>query len=150
MNASGRTLMVPVVLCVAAAIVAAQSPASQWDGVYTEEQAQRGEPLYSQYCASCHGADLLGVPQVRRYPGQPDRTPALVGPQFANNWNDLLLGDLLERIRISMPQDAPGALSRRQNAAILAYMLKSGRYPPGDREIPEGALPPIKFFATRP
>ena len=51
-----------------------------------------------------------------------------------------------------------GALSRRQNAAILAYMLKSGGYPVGNREIPEGAfgspttaeLPPIKFFATRP
>ena len=29
--------------------VAAQQPKSQWDGVYTEDQAKRGEGLYSQY-----------------------------------------------------------------------------------------------------
>ena len=40
--------------------VAAQGAASQWDGIYTEAQAKRGEPLYAQYCASCHGPDLAG------------------------------------------------------------------------------------------
>ena len=43
------------------ATVHAQPPTkSVWDGVYTEEQAKRGEPLYSQQCASCHGAELMG------------------------------------------------------------------------------------------
>ena len=42
-----------------AGTVAAQGK-SQWDGVYTEAQAKRGEGLYAQYCASCHGPDLAG------------------------------------------------------------------------------------------
>ena len=33
---------------------------SVWDGVFTEEQAQRGEPLYRANCASCHGDTLKG------------------------------------------------------------------------------------------
>ena len=76
--------------------VAAQGK-SQWDGVYTEAQAKRGEPLYSQYCASCHGADLAGG----------EMAPGLTGGEFTANWNDLSVGDLYERIRISMPQNAP-------------------------------------------
>src|SRR5262245_45606731 len=74
----------------------AQTPKSQWEGVYTVEQAQRGEPLYSQYCASCHGADLSGG----------EMAPALTGGEFASNWNDLSLGELFERMRISMPQNS--------------------------------------------
>ena len=31
-----------------------------WDGVYTEEQAKRGEALYSEHCVRCHGASLQG------------------------------------------------------------------------------------------
>ena len=33
---------------------------SVWDGVYTEEQAKRGEELYRKECASCHGYTLVG------------------------------------------------------------------------------------------
>jgi len=33
---------------------------SVWDGVYTEEQAKRGEELYRKECASCHGETLVG------------------------------------------------------------------------------------------
>ena len=40
--------------------VAAQGAKSQWDGVYTEAQAKRGETAYSELCASCHGPDLTG------------------------------------------------------------------------------------------
>src|SRR5688572_20716713 len=79
--------------------VAAQDK-SQWDGVFTEEQAKRGEPLYTQQCSSCHGPDLGGG----------EMAPGLVGGDFAANWNDLSLGDLFERMRISMPQNNPGSL----------------------------------------
>ena len=57
--------------------VAAQQPKSQWDGVYTEDQAKRGEGLYSQYCASCHGPDLSGG----------EMAPGLTGGEFSSNWN---------------------------------------------------------------
>src|SRR5262245_9857800 len=93
--------------------VAAQQPKSQWDGVYTEDQAKRGDGLYAQYCASCHGPDLAGG----------EMAPGLTGGEFSSNWNDLSLGEMFERIRISMPQNAPGSLSRQQNADILAFVF---------------------------
>ena len=34
---------------------------SVWDGVYTQEQAERGHSLYNRHCASCHGDELAGV-----------------------------------------------------------------------------------------
>src|SRR5215213_1229997 len=104
--------------------VAAQATKSQWDKVYTEEQAKRGEALYAQYCAACHGPDLTGG----------EMAPGLTGGEFSSNWNDLSLGDLFERMRISMPQNNPGSLSRQQNADILAAMLKKGSYPAGKAE----------------
>jgi len=122
--------------------VAAQAPKSQWDGVYTADQAKRGEPLYSQYCASCHGPDLSGG----------EMAPGLTGGEFASNWNDLSLGELFERIRISMPQNSPGSLSRQQNADILAYILSKASVPAGSTELPTQTeiLNGIKFVGQKP
>ncbi len=39
--------------------LSAQRVKSQWDGVYTSEQAKRGQVLYDDQCSSCHGAELL-------------------------------------------------------------------------------------------
>src|SRR5437762_7957111 len=105
--------------------VAAQQSKTQWDGVYTADQAKRGEPLYSQYCASCHGPDLTGG----------EMAPGLTGGEFQSNWNDLSLGELFERMRISMPQNAPGSLSRQQNADILALVLFKSNFPAGTTEL---------------
>jgi len=120
----------------------AQGAKTQWDGVYTADQAKRGEPLYSQYCASCHGPDLTGG----------EMAPGLTGGEFQSNWNDLSLGELFERMRISMPQNAPGSLSRQQDADILAYILFKGNYPAGQTELPTQteALSTIKFVSQKP
>jgi mono/diheme cytochrome c family protein len=103
-------------------------PASRsvWDGVYTAEQAKRGEPLYAQHCSSCHGTMLEGG----------EMAPPLAGGAFNANWNGLSLGDLLERTRISMPQNNPGSLSRQQYVDILAVMLGAGEFPAGKTELP--------------
>ena len=122
--------------------VAAQGGKSQWDGVYTAEQAKRGEPMYGQYCASCHGADLAGG----------EMAPGLTGGEFTSNWNDLSLGDLFERIRVSMPQNAPGSLSRQQDADILSFILSKMNMPTGSAELPTQTemLKEIKFLAAKP
>jgi mono/diheme cytochrome c family protein len=122
--------------------VAAQGAKTQWDGVYTADQAKRGEGLYSQYCASCHGPDLTGG----------EMAPGLTGGEFQSNWNDLSLGELFERMRISMPQNAPGSLSRQQDADILAYVLFKGNYPAGQSELPTQTevLSTIKFVSAKP
>lgn len=135
-------LTVAAVMLLGAALVAAQAPKSQWEGVYSEDQAKRGDALYGEHCAACHGPDLSGG----------EIAPALSGGEFAANWNDLTLGDLFERIRISMPQGDPGGVSRAQKADILAFLLSGGGYPAGAGELPSQTeeLRTIKFVAARP
>ena len=43
-----------------AGVARGQPAASVWDGVYTEEQAERGQALYAKDAPSCHGAALTG------------------------------------------------------------------------------------------
>lgn len=124
------------------AAVHAQPTASVWDGVYTEEQAKRGEPLYQQNCASCHGPELMGG----------EMAPPLATGDFLSGWDGLTVGDLFERIRISMPQNAPGSLSGQQNADILAFMFSANKFPAGQTELSNNgmALKAIKFEAKKP
>jgi S-disulfanyl-L-cysteine oxidoreductase SoxD len=102
---------------------------SVWDGVYTEDQAARGKPLYNEHCASCHADTLMGG----------EMSPPLVGGEFLSNWNGLSLAELFERIRTSMPQNNPGKLSREVNAAITAYILSVNKFPAGKTELPHSA-----------
>ena len=127
---------------VGTALSLAAQAKSQWDGVYSAEQATRGQGLYAEKCASCHGPDLTGG----------EMAPALVGGEFSANWNDLSVGDLFERIRISMPQNDPGSLSRPQNADILAFILQRNKAPVGSAELPSQteALNQMKFLAAKP
>ncbi len=118
------------------------APASVWDGVYTDEQAKRGEAVYYERCASCHGPELEGG----------DMTPPLTGGGFTSNWNELSVGDLFERIRITMPLDRPRTLSRQQSADVLAFLLKANRWPAGAAELPRelAALNEIRIEAVKP
>jgi S-disulfanyl-L-cysteine oxidoreductase SoxD len=117
-------LAIAAITLFAAAIIA-QSSRSVWDGVYTSEQAQRGEALYTRQCARCHGAQLTGG----------EAAPPLAGGDFLSNWNGFTVGDLFERVRISMPADRPGQLTREQNADILAHILRANQFPPGKSEL---------------
>jgi DNA-binding beta-propeller fold protein YncE len=113
-----------------------------WDGIYTGEQAGRGEALYAQRCARCHGPDLTGG----------EIAPALNSAEFKSNWNDLSVDDLLERIKVSMPQDNPGSLSRQQTADTLAFILSKAGFPKGKTELAREAevLKAIRFAANKP
>jgi mono/diheme cytochrome c family protein len=113
-----------------------------WDGVYTGEQAKRGEAAFVQACANCHGRTLEGA----------DMTPALTGGAFMSNWDGLTVGDLFDRIRISMPADSPGSLSRQQDADVIAYILQFNQFPAGKEELPREVqvLKQILFKASRP
>jgi len=125
----------PLILWVALA------SASVWQGVYTEEQSKRGQQFYIKYCASCHGEQLTGG----------EDSPPLTGGAFLANWNGLTVGDLFERIRVSMPQDRPGRLTRQQNADILAYVLGMNQFPAGQAELPTETdrLKQIRFEAAK-
>ena len=108
---------------------------SIWDGVYTDAQAQRGEQLYAKHCSRCHGADLTGISITPLFLGGPDRTPELVGSLFDVNYKDLPLSDLVQRIRISMPQERPGSLNRTATVDIVAYLLFRSGFPLGGTEL---------------
>ena len=112
-----------------------QAPRSIWSGVYTEAQARRGEELYAKSCSGCHGVDLTGLPAPPRFPGGPDRTPELTGPVFLTNYDQLSLCHLVERIRISMPQNRPGSLTRQSTVDVVAFMLFQGGFPLGPTEL---------------
>ena len=116
---------------------------SVWDGVYSEEQATRGEALYQAECGSCHGPLLDGG----------EMAPPLAGAGFAANWDGLPVSDLADRIRTSMPLNTPGNLSRQESADIVAYMLKHSGFPAGSSELSEEAsdgMQGILFKASKP
>jgi len=116
-------------------------PPSVWDGIFTDQQAQRGEAAYRQYCASCHGAKLEGS----------DDGPSLAGSDFTEDWDLTAVGDLVDEMQISMPPNRPRQLSQQTNAAILAYILKANHFPSGRTELPTGADPlrGVVFAARR-
>ena len=115
---------------------------SVWDGVYTEDQAKRGEAIYRKECAACHGAMLTGG----------ESAPPLTGGPFLANWNGLTMGDLFDRIRKTMPQTNPGRLTRQQDADILAFMLSVNKFPAGKTELYRQSemLKEIRFESAKP
>src|SRR5688572_14351474 len=96
-----------------------------WDGVFTAEQAERGAAAYKATCSECHGGDLMGD----------GFAPALTGADFQGNWNDLSVGDLFERIRISMPPSGPSSVTPAQKADIVAHIFNQNKYPAGTTEL---------------
>jgi mono/diheme cytochrome c family protein len=121
--------------------VCAEDPRSVWDGVYTQAQAKRGQAVYGNECASCHGAQLTGG----------EGAPPLAGTPFTSAWNGLTAGELFARMRESMPFDRPGKLEERQYADVLAYLLSFNRFPAGKSELATraGELRQIRFQAEK-
>jgi mono/diheme cytochrome c family protein len=113
-----------------------------WAGVYTEAQAKAGQTAYAKHCAECHGDALDGD----------GFAPSLKGPEFLNNWNGLSVGELFERIRVSMPPSNPHSVPAEEKLQIVAYLLQESGFPAGKTELPAGAegLKVIKFAATKP
>ncbi len=109
----------------ACAALAQQDDRTIWDGIYSAQQAERGQELYVQHCAGCHSDTLTGGEQA----------PALTGDEFISKWDGLMLGELVERVRTTMPIGRAGKLSRQVNTDIIAYMLSVGKYPPGTAEL---------------
>jgi mono/diheme cytochrome c family protein len=137
-----RGLLSLVFLVATGVVLSSQSPKSVWDGVYTDEQATRGEALYRTHCAECHAESLTGQEQA----------PALLGISFSSTWEGTPLSDLFERMRTSMPEDQPGTLSRQQNADILAHMLRTAEFPAGATPLSGDArlLERIRYTTARP
>jgi mono/diheme cytochrome c family protein len=114
-----------VAITVFAATTIAQAPKSVSEGVYTAEQAKRGEAVYKEQCAACHGDNLEGSGPM----------PALAGPDFAKSWQGKTVADLFDKTHSSMPATAPGSLTEKQTADIIAYLLSVSKFPAGSTEL---------------
>ena len=110
-------------------VLSAQETRTVWDGVYTEEQAKRGETIYVDHCVRCHGPKLLGGNEIG----------ALTGPVFNGNWNGVPLSQMLDRVRSTMPLDKPATMSRQQIADVLAFNFSFNKIPAGKAELPRQA-----------
>jgi len=98
---------------------AQEAPRSAWDGVYTVEQAERGERSFSDVCSSCHLAEEFYSPAFLE--------SRLVGQD---------LSTLFGYLRNMMPYDAPGTLPGRTYVNVLAYLLQLNGFPAGETDLP--------------
>jgi mono/diheme cytochrome c family protein len=123
--------------------VRAQQAASVLDGVYTDAQAKRGDKVFADTCAPCHGAKLEGTDTGG---------PTLVGKDFISGWKDMSAGALLSKISNDMPSNAPGTLTPAQYADVMAFVLSVNKYPTGQTELPTdaNALRAVKMAEPRP
>jgi mono/diheme cytochrome c family protein len=133
--------MVSVLTCGAVAIalsatMIAQATKSVSEGVYTAEQAKRGEAVYKEQCAACHGDNLEGSGPM----------PALSGPDFVKSWKGKTVADLFDKTHSSMPATAPGSLTEKQTADIIAYLLSVAKFPAGSTEL-AASIDPLKLIS---
>ncbi len=89
------------------------------DGVYTIQQATRGESATLVNCLKCHTLNEWSDPRF-----------------VENDWVDRRVGDLYTFIQRSMPEDDPGGLRPEEYRDIVAYMLWLSDAPPGETELP--------------
>ena len=89
-------------------------------GSYSAAQASRGKTLYSDQCVACHGEMLEGVVG-----------PPLTGDDFLTDFGGHPVTDVIQKIQATMPQQAPGTLTRAQATDLAAFILQSNKYPGG-------------------
>ena len=113
-----------------------------WSGVYTTEQATRGEQLYVRSCAECHGDDLEGR----------ERAPALAGVTFNQRWDGAALKKLFDRLEEMPPAKPEARLTSQQYVDVLAFLLSANEIPAGTKplEADKKALAEITYSSQQP
>ena len=95
-------------------------------GIYTAEQALRGQQQYDVFCTGCHGPEMEGAGAD---------VPALADAPFIREWSGRTLSDLFDLIKMTMPENAPGTLSDRAYADLVAYILQANGFPAGSQSL---------------
>lgn len=94
----------------------AAAAANTTQGVFSEEQATRGEDVFWNICAECHFEEDFGGP-------------------FIQSWVGASVKDLVDEIVATMPEDNPGGLPAEQYVDVVAYMFKINGLPTGEDEL---------------
>jgi cytochrome c len=128
-----------LLIAVPAVIIALQDPARKtvWDGIYTEEQAQRGDRVFKSECSYCHQDDLSGG----FFDNGTGRAPALAGPRafdssFTERWKDMTLAEMVATVASTMPQQKPASLTIQAYVDVVSYLLSKNNVPAGKLELP--------------
>ncbi len=132
-RSSARLLCAASLLLASGALGQTANPTvSIRDGVFTAEQARRGQAAYTGPCDRCHGYKLDGASD------DPDMLPAppVAGAKFLRKWSGRTLASLFEYVRVTMPANNPGYLSDAEVADIVAYMLSTSGMRAGDAALP--------------
>lgn len=84
------------------------------------EQVTAGKAAYGAACAACHGETLGGR----------DPAPSLAGRGFLVRWAGRDALALFERMRTTMPPEAPGSLGEDRYAAVVSFILAANEHAP--------------------
>ena len=95
-------------------------------GVFSADQAARGEEVMWNICSECHVDEDFGA-------------------AFLRSWDGATVAALLEEIKSTMPEDNPGGMPDREYVDVIAYMFKLNGLPAGDAELEHGQLETIKI-----
>lgn len=94
-------------------------------GVYTSQQAMRGEMAYMNLCVGCHAVGTYAA------------------PAFREKWNGVPLSQLFDFLSNTMPKNDPGSLEPDEYAQVIAYILRANGAPMGKTVLPSD-LPSLK------
>lgn len=111
-----------------------------FDGVYTEEQADRGMGFFGTDCATCHSNTARGS----------SAAPGLIGYTLDSKYADQPLYTYFDYMRSNMPPGNAGWFTDQEYADIVAYLLELHGAPAGDTELEgtEEALSAIMIVPT--
>ena len=97
---------------------AASAAKTTLSGIYTKDQAAKGEDIYFALCVTCHAKGTYA------------------GPSFKTNWNNRPLWDLWDWISNKMPKNDPGSLAPAEVVQVMAYILQQNKMPAGTTPLP--------------
>jgi len=104
-----------------------------WDGVYSEAQAARATVAFNQSCANCHSLS----PQGNR---------SLTGDKFWEGFTQKTVADLLSYVKTNMPNGNGGSLSATTYNDLVALILKSNNFPPGQTELAPDTVTTVQII----
>jgi len=119
-----------------AARQASPQPKTVWSGIYSTEQATRGQQEYTARCSRCHGAELKGT-----------EGNGLVGKDFMERWREDSVGSLYEFVSAGMPPPSRGGgrplISVPEYLDILSYVFSQNQFPAGPNPLTTDGLDDI-------
>jgi len=108
-----------------------------WDGVYTQQQAERGALSFTSNCARCHGGTT----------GDGDEGRSLAGERFWKSFRESTVDHLLDYVSKNMPNGAGGTLSASVYADLVAFILSRNALPAGTSELTKESAVGVQIIA---